>query len=118
MSIGQRIFCYHAITWVIFVSLFGVLYLNMQPETRFYKSSRVYYSCPVDDYKVYEIVRSNKGRITAIYERDHKSIVDGRTYVGKTKNCAAVKVEEQVLDKQDQHFFEVITFRSNNEELY
>lgn len=118
MSVGRRSFLYHAVTWVFIVGSLVGLYFNHQPPEKFHKSSRVYFSCPSDDYRSYEVVRSSEGRITAIYDRKYKKILTGREYVEKTTNCIVVKVEETALDKEGQNFFEIISFRSDNAELY
>lgn len=118
MTVGQRSFLYHAITWVFLVGSLTGLYFNSQPPEKFHKSNTVYFSCPSDDYRSYEVVRSSEGRITAIYDREYKKLLTGREYVEKTTNCIVAKVAEADLDREGQNFFEIITFRSDNEELY
>lgn len=118
MSIGRQILICGLSLWALLVSAGVAIYVLHQPSTPFDKSSTVYFNCPASEVKKYEVVRSSEGRITAIYDRQKKEMVSGRRYVEDTTNCIVVKVEERTLEKQDQNFFEIISFGSNNEELY
>lgn len=118
MPICKHTIIYYLCMLVLLIAICVPIFVTGSLPTAFHKSSMVYFNCPAEQFKKYEVVRSSEGRITAIYDRQNKEIVSGRKYVEDTTNCIVVKVEESVLEKQDQDFFEIISFRSNNEELY